>query len=188
VQPIVATTCNAPHAYFSQTLTPSSWTARDFSKIKSVFASPLSASSVGIFAKEFPSSLGLKGFFGGHNGAGEGPTFEVALGFGFFFTVGFAVGFFVTVGFAVGFFVTVGFAVGFFVTVGFAAGFFVTVGFAVGFFVGAGELVAECEGNTAAGVISERNKTARRRRLITVPLKLSDREIDSNCKPNQENN
>jgi hypothetical protein len=115
---------------------------------------------------------------GGQTGVGRGATFEVAFGFGFFFTVGFAVGFFVTVGFAVGFFVTVGFAVG----------FFVTVGFAVGFFVGAGELVAECEGNTAAGVISERNKTARRRRLITVPLKLSDREIDSNCKPNQEDN
>jgi hypothetical protein len=74
----------------------------------------------------------------------------------------------------VGFLVTVGFVVGFFVTVGFAVGFFVTVGFAVGFFVGTVELVAALEGNTAAGVISENIRNARRRRLITVPLKFSD--------------
>jgi len=64
--------------------------------------------------------------------------------------------------------------VGFLVTVGFAVGFFVTVGLAVGFFVGAGEFVAALEDNTAAGVISENIRTARRRRLITVPLEFSD--------------
>jgi hypothetical protein len=70
--------------------------------------------------------------------------------------------------------VALGFAVGFLVTVGFVVGFFVTVGFAVGFFVGTVELVAALEGNTAAGVISENIRNARRRRLITVPLKFSD--------------
>jgi hypothetical protein len=121
----------APHAYFSQTLTPSSWTASDFSKTLSILESLLSESNAGIFAKVLPSLLTLKPF-GGQTGVGKGATFEVAFGFGFFLTFGLAVGFFVTVGLAVGFFVTDGLAVG----------FFVTVGLAVGFFVGAGELVA----------------------------------------------
>jgi hypothetical protein len=129
-----------------------------------VFDNRSSSSNLGILAKEFPSMLGLKVLLGGHAGSGNGATFEVAFGFGFFLTFGLVAGFFVALGFAVGFLVTVGFAVG----------FFVTVGLAVGFFVGAGEFVAALEDNTAAGVISENIRTARRRRLITVPLKFSD--------------
>jgi hypothetical protein len=140
VQPTVDATCIAPHEYFSQTLIPSSSTASDFSKTLSILESPLSASTVGIFANVLPLLLTLNPF-GGHTGVGKGATFEVAFGFGFFLTFGLVAGFFVTLGLAVGFFVTFGLAVGFFVTVGFAVGFFVTVGLAVGFFVGAGELV-----------------------------------------------
>ena len=157
-------TCIAPHAYFSQTLTPSSWTASDFSKLASELASPLSAINVGIFAKVLPLLLTLNPF-GGQIGEGDGPIFDVAFGFGFFLTFGLAVGFFVTVGLAVGFFVTVGLAVG----------FLLTVGLAVGFFEGEGaEEVAALEIVDAVEVVSERTRIAMSMRLITIPLKFSD--------------
>jgi len=164
VQPTVDATCIAPHAYFSQTLTPSSWTASDFSKLASELASPLSAINVGIFAKVLPLLLTLNPF-GGQIGEGDGPIFDVAFGFGFFLTFGLAVGFFVTVGLAVGFFVTVGLAVG----------FLLTVGLAVGFFEGEGaEEVAALEIVDAVEVVSERTRIAMSMRLITIPLKFSD--------------
>ena len=75
--PTVDATCIAPHAYFSQTLTPSSCTASDFSKVASMLESPLRASSVVIFAKVLPLLLTLKPF-GGQTGVGRGATFEVA--------------------------------------------------------------------------------------------------------------
>jgi hypothetical protein len=154
VQPTVDATCIAPHAYFSQTLTPSSWTASDFSKLASELASPLSAINVGIFAKVLPLLLTLNPF-GGQIGEGDGPIFDVAFGFGFFLTFGLAVGFFVTVGLAVG--------------------FLLTVGLAVGFFEGEGaEEVAALEIVDAVEVVSERTRIAMSMRLITIPLKFSD--------------
>jgi hypothetical protein len=160
----VDATCIAPHAYFSQTLTPSSWTASDFSKLASELASPLSAINVGIFAKVLPLLLTLNPF-GGQIGEGDGPIFDVAFGFGFFLTFGLAVGFFVTFGLAVGFLLTVGLAVG----------FLLTVGLAVGFFEGEGaEEVAALEIVDAVEVVSERTRIAMSMRLITIPLKFSD--------------
>jgi hypothetical protein len=150
----VDATCIAPHAYFSQTLTPSSWTASDFSKLASELASPLSAINVGIFAKVLPLLLTLNPF-GGQIGEGDGPIFDVAFGFGFFLTFGLAVGFFVTFGLAVG--------------------FLLTVGLAVGFFEGEGaEEVAALEIVNAVEVVSERTRSAMSMRLITIPLKFSD--------------
>ena len=147
-------TCIAPHAYFSQTLTPSSWTASDFSKLASELASPLSAINVGIFAKVLPLLLTLNPF-GGQIGEGDGPIFDVAFGFGFFLTFGLAVGFFVTFGLAVG--------------------FLLTVGLVVGFFEGEGaEEVAALEIVNAVEVVSERTRSAMSMRLITIPLKFSD--------------
>jgi hypothetical protein len=164
VQPTVDATCIAPHAYFSQTLTPSSSTASDFSKLASELASPLSAINVGIFAKVLPLLLTLNPF-GGQIGEGDGPIFDVAFGFGFFLTFGLAVGFFVTFGLAVGFLLTVGLAVG----------FLLTVGLAVGFFEGEGaEEVAALEIVDAVEVVSERTRIAMSMRLITIPLKFSD--------------
>ena len=157
-------TCIAPHAYFSQTLTPSSWTASDFSKLASELASPLSAINVGIFAKVLPLLLTLNPF-GGQIGEGDGPIFDVAFGFGFFLTFGLAVGFFVTFGLVVGFLLTVGLAVG----------FLLTVGLVVGFFEGEGaEEVAALEIVDAVEVVSERTRIAMSMRLITIPLEFSD--------------
>jgi hypothetical protein len=164
VQPTVDATCIAPHAYFSQTLTPSSWTASDFSKLASELASPLSAINVGIFAKVLPLLLTLNPF-GGQIGEGDGPIFDVAFGFGFFLTFGLAVGFFVTFGLVVGFLLTVGLAVG----------FLLTVGLVVGFFEGEGaEEVAALEIVDAVEVVSERTRIAMSMRLITIPLEFSD--------------
>jgi hypothetical protein len=174
VQPTVDATCIAPHAYFSQTLTPSSWTASDFSKLASELASPLSAINVGIFAKVLPLLLTLNPF-GGQIGEGDGPIFDVAFGFGFFLTFGLAVGFFVTFGLVVGFLLTVGLAVGFLLTVGLAVGFLLTVGLVVGFFEGEGaEEVAALEIVDAVEVVSERTRIAMSMRLITIPLEFSD--------------
>ena len=154
VQPSREATCTAPHEYFSQIATPSTFWANWAVKILLFDAVPTSSLAVGIFAYTSPLALNP---LGGHLGFGDGET------------VTFLRGFFLTTAF----FVAVGLDVAFAETEGLAEA--LAVGTGVAFVVAAwvGTIA-----NASINVI-----TMPKMRLIAIPLKFANREKDSNHKP-----
>ena len=98
VQPSREATCTAPHEYFSQIATPSTFWANWAVKILLFDAVPTNSFAVGIFAYTSPLALNP---LGGHLGFGDGET--VTFLRGFFLTTAFlvAVAFAEAVGLAV---------------------------------------------------------------------------------------
>jgi len=147
VQPLREATCSAPHEYFSQMATPSTFC--DSWRVKTLLfdAVPTNSFAVGIFANTSPFALNP---LGGQTALGEGETVTF-LG-GFFLTTAFLVA--LAVALALAFGETVGLAV--VLTVG------VGVAFAVAAFVG--------------NAVSASNSTITMPnvRLIAIPLKFTD--------------
>ena len=149
VQPLRDATCTAPHEYFSQIATPSTFWANCAVKILLFDAVPTSSFAFGIFAKTSPFALNP---LGGHLGFGEGVIVIFLRGF-FLTTV-----FLVAVAFAVAFGETVGLAVAFAVVLAVGVG----VAFVVAAFVGNAV-------NASSSAITMPNG-----RLIAIPLKFAD--------------
>ena len=147
VQPLRDATCTAPHEYFSQIATPSTFWANCAVKILLFDAVPTSSFAFGIFAKTSPFALNP---LGGHLGFGEGVI--VTFLRGFFLTTAFFVAF------AVAFGETVGLAVAFAVVLAVGVG----VAFEVAAFVGNAV-------NASNSAITMPNG-----RLIAIPLKFAD--------------
>ena len=147
VQPLREATCTAPHEYFSQIATPSTFCASWRVKTLLLEAVPTNSFALGIFANTSPFALKPAG---GHIALGEGET-ETFLR-GFFLTTAFFVAF--EVALAVAFGETVGLAVVLADGVG--------VAFVVAAFVGT--------------VVSASNSTITMPnvRLIAIPLKFAD--------------
>jgi len=74
MQPTADATVTAPHENFSQTGTPSTFSAKAAVSFLSLEANPTNSFAVGILAKVFPSLLLIKPF-GGHTGEGDGVIF-----------------------------------------------------------------------------------------------------------------
>ena len=153
VQPLREATCTAPHEYFSQIATPSTFWANCAVKILLFDAVPTSSFAFGIFAKTSPLALNP---LGGQLALGEGVI--VIFLRGFFLTTAFFVAFAVAFGEAVG--LAEGLAVVLAVGVGVALEVAAFVGNAV---------------NTSNSAMTMPNA-----RLIAIPLKFADREKDSN--------
>jgi len=151
VQPLREATCTAPHEYFSQIATPSTFWANCAVKILLFDAVPTSSFAFGIFAKTSPLALNP---LGGQLAFGEGVI------------VTFLRGFFLTTAFFVAF--AVAFVVAFGETVGLAEGLAVVL--AVG--VGVALEVAAFVGNAVN--TSNSAMTMPNARLIAIPLKFAD--------------
>ena len=147
VQPLRDATCTAPHEYFSQIATPSTFCASWRVKTLLLEAVPTNSFALGIFAKTSPFALNPAG---GQIALGEGET-ETFLR-GFFLTTAFFVAF----------------------EVALAVAFGETVGLAVVLAVGVGVAleVAALAGNAVSA--SNSAMAMPNARLIAIPLKFAD--------------